>query len=132
MFGLTARFEIKTDRLRRAVERGNQRSLGRIGGIITQEAEQSIQISNKPSPEGQPPHTRGFGSKSLRKAFRSAATATEVVAGPAESVIGTAGEPHEFGRRYRGRKFGHRPFMAPALKRSLGRIPGEFAGSITT
>lgn len=128
MFGFTAKVENKLDRVRQAAEKGAFRSFSRAAFAIRQTAIDSIEQASGPSAPGEPPHThrRMF----LRRAIRYAANREGAVIGPRHSVVGAAGEAHEFGGEYRGNEYPARPFMFPALQANLDRFAGSWAGSI--
>jgi len=128
MFGFGVKIENKLDRVAKAAETGEFRSFARAAFAIRQTAVESIERAAGPSAPGEPPHThrRMF----LRRAIRYAANREGAVIGPRFSVVGTAGEAHEFGGEYRGNKYPARPFMFPALQANLDRFAGAWAGSI--
>ena len=108
----------------RAAKLAFARTAFRIGG----EAIKSIETSDEPASPGQPPHTRK--RRRLPRAIRYYADTEGAVIGPQASKTGQAGQPHEFGGRYKGGDYPERPFMAPALESQLDSFAGEFAGSI--
>ena len=73
------------------------------------------------SPPGTPPY-RGTGQ--LRKSiiYHEEKGKQRYVIGPAWSKIIGIGAIHEFGGRFRGRKYPRRPFMEPALKKARERM----------
>lgn len=130
MFGIETKIENRVFRVRKAAEKQVPHVFNRLGADFEDEVRQSIEVSDKPSDVGSPPHTRDRGRKSLRKAFKHAASKDDVLVGPVASVIGKVGSAHERGGMFRGQKYKPRPFMRPALDRFVGRIPRAFAGSI--
>lgn len=80
-----------------------------------------------PSSAGSPPYTlRG----KLPRAIQYAASGSTAIIGPAYSVVGTGGEPHEHGGEYRGADYDERPFMRPSLEQNLSRYAGSYEGTI--
>lgn len=79
------------------------------------------------APPGHAPYTaRG----QYKNAITFDASKTGAVIGPRYSRLGTAGEAHEKGGRYKGSNYPQRPTMGPALSENLSRIPKSFAGSV--
>ena len=110
-----ARVQLKLERIRRAAEKARAGYLRSAGYLVSMLAKKRIVRSTTKAPPGQPPTTRrGL----LRRAIRYAVAADRqsVVIGPAHSLVGTAGEPHEHGGRYKGDRYPRRPFMGPALE----------------
>lgn len=66
----------------------------------------------------------------MRRALRFAVSKEGAIIGPRASVVGEAGQAHEFGGEFRGGEFPARPFMAPALENNLDRFAGTWSGSI--
>lgn len=116
-----------TKRVREAAEKAARRAFAKAAYRIFRDAQSSIERSTNPSPPGEPPHTR---RGQLKRAIRYDATKDGAVIGPVASMVGTAGEAHEFGGGYRGQDYPERPFMGPALERELDNFAGEFTGSI--
>jgi len=130
MFGIETKIENRLFRVRKAADKCVPHVFNRLGADFEDEVRDSIEVSDKPSDAGSPPHSRDRGRKSLRKSFQHATGKDDVVVGPAASVIGQVGGAHEGGGMFRGQKYKPRPFMRPALDRFVGRIPRAFAGSI--
>lgn len=106
---------------------------------VTQEAKASIVAvrgrgttkggrGGRASAPGKPPHTRGIPSKNLRFAIEYAVLDRELdaIIGPSGEVVGDVGRAHEYGGRRGKNAYPPRPFMGPALERSLPRIPQRF------
>lgn len=105
------------------------RNLGLFGGLTRKFAQQSIKISPKYSDPGSPPHSRkGLLKKAIIYAVDK--EAQEVVIGPSANVIADAGHPHEFGGAFRGDIYPARPFMVPAMKRTIPAMDKIWANSI--
>lgn len=89
------------------------------------------------SSPGKPPHTRGIPGKNLRNAiwYEWANERKEsIFIGPRGSHIGDVAAVHEFGGRREGKMrsatYPARPFMGPALIRTLPQIPSKFRSSL--
>lgn len=52
------------------------------------------------------------------------------IAGVTVSQMGKSAMPHELGGRYHGRSYPKRPFMFPALKKNIRRIPRFWKESV--
>lgn len=127
-FALEAKIQLRLDRIRQAVDRAKAGSIRAAAYVVSTTAKGKIKTSAETSEPGQPPTTRrGL----LRRAVQYAVTQDKSLAviGPAFSVVGTAGQAHEFGGRYKGQSFPARPFMRPALEESLDQFAGAFRGS---
>lgn len=130
MFGLSVKITDTTTRVQRAAERGAFRSFARAAYAIMLTARASIDTApqGEASEPGDPPHTHR--RMYLRRALRYSANKHGAVIGAAHSIVGTAGQPHEHGGRYKGGDYPDRPFMAPALAANLPRFAGSWTGSI--
>lgn len=128
--------EIKTrieDRFRDIEKAERDAARGNFFGAsakVMREAKQSLErvASAEPSPEGEPPHTHV--GVFLRRAIRFHADKSGGIIGPLASIVGDVGSIHEFGKRRDEAKFPPRPFMRPALERSVDRIPKQWSGTI--
>lgn len=116
-----------TNEVRTAAKRGAIRSLAHGAAVVRREAIDSIVEQPGPSDPGQPPATR---RGQLPRAILFAVEDQEAVIGPAHSIVGIAGSPHERGGSRGKQRYPRRPFMAPALDRSAGRFAAGFAGCI--
>ena len=128
MFGSTAKTEVNTKPLAKAVDDATFRNLGHAAATIRKDAAASIEKVDGPSPEGQPIHThRGAYA---RRALRYAVETDFAVIGPRASMVGEAFAAHEFGEVFRGTDYPERPTMGPALERNLDRFASSWAGSV--
>lgn len=127
MFGLTIDIEDRTKKLEEAAEKAAYENFGHAAASIRKAAQKSIVRSKKPSDEGQPPHTR---KGQLRRAIVYHRDKYGALIGPRHSIVGESGAAHEFGGQYRGGKFPERPYMGPALEKSLARIASDWTHSI--
>lgn len=130
MFGIETKSEVSPKRVKDATDKAVFRNFGHAAASIRKSESESIVKSKEPSPEGQPPHTRGRGRKSLKRAFRYAVESNEAFIGPVASAVGEVGKAHEFGGQYKDEVFEPRPFGMRALKKALPRLASSFAGSI--
>lgn len=128
--GATFRWEFHGRKIQQAVDRGTYRSMSHAAASLAKAEKLSIEKSTEASEPGSPPHTRGRGGHNIKGAIRYAADKESAVIGPVASVIGTAGEAHEFGGEYRGQIYPKREFARPALEKNIDRFAGEFRGSI--
>lgn len=128
MIGTAFKIQAEISRVLRAVGKAAFRNFGHAAARISKDAKASIEKADGPSPAGSPPHThkRNF----LKRAIRYDANKNGAVIGPLASVVGTAGQAHEFGGEYRDQQFPERPFMQPALERNLDRFAADWAGSV--
>jgi len=122
-----ARGRLNTTQLRRKAERGKYRGLGHAAGAVRLIAKRSIRKRKKASRPGTPPSTQ---TKRLPAAILYAVEPDRAVIGPVASIVGTAGEAHEHGGRYKRENYPQRPFMAPALDKARPRLPDNWAGVI--
>lgn len=119
---MKCRIEFDERRILVAVQRGGNAALRRAGAYIRKAARNKVSASDKASAPGTPPHTRvGLLKNSLL--FGVEKKRQSVVIGPAESMIGTAMTAHEFGGRYRKRRYPRRPLMKPTLEKTTSRLP---------
>lgn len=129
MIGMRSKTRWRGDRVRRAAQRGNFKSLRHAASALRLTAKRSIRRRKKASAPGQPPHTsRG----ALRKAilYDVARGRDAALIGPVYSMVGAVGAAHEFGGEYRGDDYPPRPFMGPALEEIEPRLPQFWAGSV--
>lgn len=120
-FQTEAKIQLRLQRIVKAAQQARAGNLRAVGYLISTIAKGKIQRSQRKSLPGQPPTTRrGLLRRAIR--YQVAPDKMSVVVGPAYSIIGTAGQPHEHGGRYKGEKFPERPFMGPALQEALPMI----------
>ncbi len=104
--------------------------------VVTQQAKAGIIRSPKAAAAGDAPHTRGKPGKNLKGAIRYHLDKerTEAVIGPSAEIVGDVGALHEFGGDRPStdvvESYPRRPFMGPALERSLPSIPEQFRSSV--
>jgi hypothetical protein len=110
-------------RIAKRAKLNNIETLGQAGAYVMTVARNSIKKSKQYAPVGQPVRTR---RGAIKKAilFAPEKDRGRVTIGPAASRLGksTAGA-HEFGQRFRGRKYPARPFMGPALTTAAPKLP---------
>ena len=123
-FQTEAKLQLRLERIAKAAARARAGNLRSVGYLVGNVAKRLIQKSSSKSQPGQPPTTRkGLLRRAIR--YELASDKMSVVIGPTYSLVGTAGEAHEFGRRYKGADYPERPFMGPALQEVLPLIgPG--------
>ncbi|MHB8953566.1 MAG: hypothetical protein ACYC4U_11400 [Pirellulaceae bacterium] len=120
-FKTEAKIQLRLKRIVDAAERSRAGNLRAVGYLISTIAKGLIKRSKTQSPAGQPVTTRkGLMRKAIR--YEVAADKKSVVVGPSFSIVGTAGEPHEHGGRYKGETFPQRATMGPALEQALPMI----------
>ena len=130
-------FSIKTinnmDKVEEAADKAAFRNFFHAAASISKAAKKSITRSKNPSAAGSPPHTkRGQLRRSIRFAAGRAYHPTKhgAIIGPMASMVDQTGSAHEFGGIYKGGNFPKRPFMGPALDKSIPRFAGNWRGSI--
>lgn len=129
MIGMRCRYRFDARKIRKKAETGNFTSLRHAAAAIRLTARRSIRRSPKESAAGTPPHTRrGLLKRAIL--YNVDKAKMSAVIGPAYSIAGRSGSAHEFGGKYRGRKYPTRSFMGPALKANQHRIPKMWADSI--
>lgn len=112
-----------------AVESGNLTALRRAGAYIRKAARNKVTTSSNASTPGSPPNTRrGLLKNSLL--FGVEKRIPSVVIGPAESIIGLAMTPHEYGGIYRKRRYPKRSLMNPTLIAAIPRLPTLWANAV--
>lgn len=127
------RTRVKVEDNFRAAERKAQQgafeSLGQAAGYLRKVARHSIIVSDQYAEPGHPPHSR---RGQLREAILYAVEkdAGVAVIGPVFEQVGRSGAVHEFGGRYRGDEYEPRPFMGPALRQVLPRLPSFWEASV--
>ena len=128
MIEVKTRIVDETAKVVKAAEKADFKNFSHAAASLRKTVIDSIEKADGPSAPGTPPHThkRKFLSRSI--AFD--ATKEGAVIGPRASIVGIVGTAHEFGGRYKGGSFARRPFMQPALMKSLSRFAGEWKGSI--
>ena len=114
-------------------------ALRRLGFLIRQKAQGSIEVSDTPSLPGDPPHTKQKRlPKSILYATEDSGTPS-VVAGPAKNLAGMLGHAMECGGEslvsastpHRSPvDLAARPFMGPALAAEVGELPGLLADKL--
>ena len=115
-------------RLQQAIAEGVANSISRAAYLTSTAAKASIVTSRKPSPPGQPPHTRGKPRKNLRAAIAYAIDRErqEAIIGPRGDILGQAAHYHEHGGRRGKATFQARPTMVPALERVAPVFAAKF------
>lgn len=130
MIGTKVETKWEPAQLLRAEKLAAFKSFFQAAFAIMKTAKSSIQKSEGPSPEGDPPHTHN--RQFIRRAIRYSADRDGATIGTAFSAIGTVGEAHEFGGEYRGSTFPERPFMQPALNANLDLFQKGWDGSVNS
>jgi len=116
-----ARMQLRLERIAKAMERARKGSLRSVGYLVSTIAKGNIRRSRKASRPGEPPSTRrGLLRRAIR--YQVADDRRSVVIGPMYSMVGTAGEAHEHGGRYKGQTYPERPIMGPALEEARPKI----------
>ncbi len=122
-------FVDRFEKLRVAAKRAELDNLKHAAADLRLKAIASIHQSDKPSEPGTPPHSKEGALPAAILFAVDAATLTAVV-GPTRRKVGLAGKAHEFGGEFRGENYPARPFMAPAMLKTLDRFAGSFRGDI--
>lgn len=129
MFGVSVKSSFESKAVTNAVDSARARILPSVAFHIQKAAQDSFERSPEPSPAGTPPHTR---DDQLPKAILYASEGEIEVVGPAFSLAGDSGHPHEFGGEFRGAQYDARPFMLPALKQNLDLFASSWNGSVSS
>jgi hypothetical protein len=115
------KLQLRLERIEKAAARARAGNLRSVGYLIATIAKGKIRQSKVKSAPGQPPTTRrGLLRRAIR--YELSQDKRSVVIGPAFSIVGTAGQPHEQGGRYKGETFPERPFMGPSLQEAVPLI----------
>jgi len=130
MLGISVKVEPRFEQVQKAADDATFRNIRHAAFSISKAAKQSIATSPEASQPGSPPTTRGKGGHNLRGAIFVDANKESAIIGPRASFVGIAGEVHEFGKDREGESFAERPFMGPALEKSLPRFADDWRGSI--
>ena len=126
---MKCRIEFDDRRILVAVRSGNNIALRRAGAYIRKAARNRVTTSEKASAPGSPPNTRqGLLKQSLL--FGVDSRRESVVIGPAENIIGTAMVAHEYGGRFRKRRYPKRPLMGPTLQKTATKLPDLWEKSV--
>ncbi len=139
---LTVKFEsfLEFDKVAKAAHAGSVRSMFQIGAFIKRTSSRSLRKKAAPrvlksgkkqkkkaSPIGKPPfsHAPRFALRRMIR-FEVDKIAPNVFIGVRNSDSDGFAGAHELGMNYKGTKFPKRPFMQPALKKAMPRIPKQF------
>lgn len=117
------------ERVSQALSKATFVSLNQAGAVVRMIAQRSIKAGKKASSPGQPPRTR---KKRLPHAIIYFVDKQKrfVIIGPSADLISNVGAAHEFGGTFRQRHYDARPFMKPALEKSIPRLPACWSGSV--
>lgn len=146
MIGMTARSTFTTKKVTDAATRANFSNLSHAAAAIRLTARHSIRKAPKargrdekgrfrsegrtqPSMSGTPPHTRA-GQLKRAILYSVEKQAGRALIGPTYEMMGVSASAHEFGGRFRGQRYPARPFMGPALRENLPRLPKIWAASV--
>ena len=146
MIGMTAHSTFRGGKVKDAAARANFTNLTHAAAAIRLTARRSIKKAPKargreaqgrfrsagktqPSPPGKPPHTRK-GQIKRAILYSVERKAGRAFIGPTYEAMGMSASAHEFGGRFRGQRYRARPFMGPALKENVPRLPRLWAGSV--
>lgn len=126
---MKCRIEFDERRILVCVKGANNMALRRAGAYIRKAARNRVSTSDKASAPGSPPHTRqGLLKNSLLFAVEKRSQAA--VIGPAEKLIDTVMGAHEFGGKYRKRRYPKRPLMGPTLLKTAPKLPAMWENSV--
>lgn len=135
----------------RAADKAKLRALSKFGAYVRRTAQQSMRYRKSASPPGQPPSAhkskRLAALKRLKRAKYNGALLREmlffaydqrtqtVVVGPLGFKNSPVPALHEFGgtHRVKGKdvRYPARPYMAPALNKSLPKFAESFRGTVS-
>jgi len=119
--------EVKLDiaNFQNILKKRQKSSMQHAAGSIRLTAQRSIlkrgkRVRHGASPPGTPPYTTGPLRSSIYYSVSS--DYQKAYIGPSASRIGLIGRVHEFGGPFRGRKYPKRPFMWPALQKTIPEL----------
>ena len=116
---MKCRIEFDDRRILVAVRSGNNIALRRAGAYLRKAARNRVTTSEKASAPGSPPNTRqGLLKQSLLFGVDKRL----------ESVVIMVA--HEFGGRYRKRRYPKRPLMGPTLQKTATKLPDLWEKSV--
>lgn len=123
------RIEFNEEKVLHAVRNGGNKALTRAGAYVRKAARNAVSRSKNSSSPGSPPHTRkGLLKRSIL--FGVEKQRQKVVIGPAYQFIGIAMTAHEFGGKFRRRKYPKRPLMGPTLIKTAPQLPKLWEDSV--
>jgi len=125
-----AKVKFNAKKIAKAAKRGNIKSVDHAAAAIRLVARHSIRQSPKKSRAGRPPNTRKGRLRGAIKYAVSKSPQVGAVIGPDAARVGTSGQAHEFGGRYKKQYYQKRQFMGPALEKVKPRMPRCWANSI--
>lgn len=119
---ITSQFQKITDGMKSAAEKVFRKTAARIRKTAIENIQEAPR--GQASKPGDAPHThRG---RFLERAIRYDANKDGALIGPVASVVGEAGQLHEFGLERGGIDYPERPFMGPALDQNLSQFADEW------
>ena len=118
---MRSEIEFDADGLVARVARASVEILRRMGAYVRTVARRKVRPGERPSPAGNPPHSR-TGALKRGILFGVERRQASVVIGPSERFVGTSMAAHEFGGAYKRQRYPKRPLMGPALKESTPRL----------
>jgi len=137
---MPARFKLKMDtkKLLSAKDKAESRYLNKAGAMVRTIAIRSVSVRKskdgkkkkvKPRAPGDPARSpKGILKNSIL--FDVNLDMGEVVIGPTFSAMHALAELHEFGGFRKGTSFPARPYMNPALMKTIPKLPELWANSI--
>lgn len=112
-----------------ATRKGSITALRRAGAYIRKATRNAISVSPKASIPGRPPHSReGLLKRSILFGVEKRREA--VLIGPAFSFIGPVMTAHEYGGKFRGRRYPKRPLMGPTLDKTKDKLPSLWKDAV--
>lgn len=118
---MRSEIELDADGLVARVARASVEILRRMGAYVRTVARRKVRPGERPSPAGNPPHSR-TGALKRGILFGVERRRASVLIGPSERFVGTSMAAHEFGGAYKRQRYPKRPLMGPALKESTPRL----------
>lgn len=114
----------------RMKKRGIPQSLSRSAFLLRKVAQSQFRrTKKKASAPGLPPHTRK-GRLPRAVLYHVDKQREEAAIGPSYVLAGEVGGAHEHGGRFRKQAYPPRPFMGPALDKSVPLIGPQWSGAI--
>lgn len=145
MIDIRFSFEDTTTRVVDDAQRASERNIRKAAFQVFSIAQQSINPAPKgeASPPGTPPNTRIRIARSGKNKGKRLSGQLEraivynfdrmsgsAVIGPRASFVGQSAAAHEFGGTFKGQDYPERPFMGPALDKTIPVFGNSFSSSI--
>lgn len=114
------------EKVKQKIDNATYKSFNHAAASIRLIAKRSIRRGKKASTPGQPPHTQ---TTRLPKSivYYVDKKRRYAIIGPSYDLIGPVGGAHEKGGMFRATNYPARPFMLPAMEKSIPKLPSRWA-----